>query len=61
MVELDQDEARAVAARFGVAIEQVRRDHLLSQVLAAISNAHADRVIFFGGTALPVRTCPRGG
>jgi hypothetical protein len=60
MVELDQDEARAVAARFGVAIEQVRRDHLLSQVLAAISNAHADRVIFFGGTALARTYLPEG-
>lgn len=46
-------EWEATALRFGVAIEQVRRDHLISHVLAAISRAvSADEVIFFGGTAL---------
>jgi hypothetical protein len=40
---LDPVEAAAVAAAFGVADEQVRRDHLLSHLLA---------VVFFGGTAL---------
>lgn len=33
------DEWAAVAERFGVAMEQVRRDHLISHVLAAISAA----------------------
>lgn len=40
------------AERFGVAEEQVRRDHLISHVLAAISASCPDDVIFFGGTAL---------
>jgi hypothetical protein len=35
-----------------VADEQVRRDHLISQVLAAISASRADDVVSFGGTAL---------
>ena len=47
------DEVEAVADRFGVAIEQARRDHLLSHVLAAISaGVSTDDVVFFGGTAL---------
>lgn len=51
------DELEAVAERFGVGIEQVRRDHLLSHVLAAISGGvPTDDVVFFGGTALS-RTC----
>lgn len=49
---LDDSEARAVADRFGVAIEQVRRDHLISHILAALGASHGDQVIFFGGTAL---------
>ena len=60
MLGLDDDEARAAAARFGVAIEQVRRDHLISHILAAISNACAEQVIFFGGTALARAHLPQG-
>jgi len=42
-----------VASRFGVAMEQVRRDHLISHVLAAISTGvSSDDLVFFGGTAL---------
>lgn len=48
---LDPDELRAVAARFGVGEDQVRRDHLVSHVLAALP-ALAPGVVFFGGTAL---------
>lgn len=40
---LDVDEARTVADRFGVAIEQVRRDHLISHILAAVSLVHRTR------------------
>ncbi len=40
------------AARFGVADDQVRRDHAISHILGAISNSMRDDVIFFGGTAL---------
>ena len=58
--ELDPTEAQAVAARFAVAIEQVRRDHLISHILAALSRAHRDQLIFFGGTALARTHLPDG-
>jgi len=42
-----------VASTFGVGMEQVRRDHLISHVLAAIvSDISTDDLVFFGGTAL---------
>jgi len=42
-----------VASRFGVGMEQVRRDHLISHVLAAIAtDISTDDLVFFGGTAL---------
>ena len=48
-----QTEWAAVADRFGVDMEQVRRDHLISHVLAAISaGVSSTDVVFFGGTAL---------
>ena len=47
------DEFEAVAQRFGADLAQVRRDHLLSHVLAAIAaRVPTDDVAFFGGTAL---------
>lgn len=49
---LDDSEARTVVDTFGVAIEQVRRDHLISHILAALSASHREYVTFFGGTAL---------
>ncbi|HYJ70760.1 MAG TPA: nucleotidyl transferase AbiEii/AbiGii toxin family protein [Nocardioidaceae bacterium] len=49
---LDPAEAAQVRERFGVDDLQVRRDHLLSHLLAALSRHAAERVIFFGGTAL---------
>lgn len=49
---LDPDEERSVASAFGVAASQVRRDHLISHVLAVLSERFADRLLFFGGTAL---------
>ena len=48
---LRRDEAATVAQQFGVALEQVHRDHLISAILAALQT-HADDLIFFGGTAL---------
>jgi predicted nucleotidyltransferase component of viral defense system len=57
---LDDSEARAVADRFGVAIEQVRRDHLISHILAALSASVCEQVIFFGGTALARTYLPTG-
>jgi predicted nucleotidyltransferase component of viral defense system len=57
---LHPDEETAVAERFGVARGQVRRDHLISHLLAAISTHAADEVIFFGGTALSRTIAPHG-
>jgi len=48
---LDPHELAEVAAAFGVADEQVRRDHLISHILAAIADL-APAITFFGGTAL---------
>ena len=46
-------EWETVAAKFGVDLAQVRRDHLISHVLAALSqHLHEDEVLFFGGTGL---------
>jgi predicted nucleotidyltransferase component of viral defense system len=53
-VVLQSAEARAVASAFGVAHEQVRRDHFLSHLIAALAAVPnvTDRLVFFGGTAL---------
>lgn len=48
---LNREEGAAIAQKFGVAQEQVRRDHLISLILAALQD-HTDALIFFGGTAL---------
>lgn len=57
---LEPAEEHAVAERFGVARAQVRRDHLISHLLAAISHHLADDVLFFGGTALSRTFAPDG-
>ena len=57
---LDPGQAAAVAEDFGVADEQVRRDHLLSHLLAALSRELSDAVVFFGGTALARTHLPDG-
>ncbi|MDL9980998.1 nucleotidyl transferase AbiEii/AbiGii toxin family protein [Microbacterium candidum] len=49
---LDPDEQIAVEQLFGVAAEQVIRDHVISHALAAIASVGTDDVVFFGGTAL---------
>ncbi|MFC3966071.1 nucleotidyl transferase AbiEii/AbiGii toxin family protein [Nocardia jiangsuensis] len=49
---MNPDERDEVAARFGVAQEQVERDHLISHLLAAASDRFGDRLHFIGGTAL---------
>lgn len=41
-----------VMNQFGVAEEQVRRDHAISHILAVLSRLHRGCLIFFGGTAL---------
>jgi predicted nucleotidyltransferase component of viral defense system len=38
--------------QFGVSEEQVRRDHAISVVLAALSDSLREDLLFFGGTAL---------
>ncbi|MGC7100373.1 nucleotidyl transferase AbiEii/AbiGii toxin family protein [Amycolatopsis lurida] len=57
---LDPEEERAVAEQFGVASAQVRRDHLISHLLAILSDEFADQVLFFGGTALSRSFAPDG-
>jgi hypothetical protein len=52
--------AAAVAAQFGVSDEQVRRDHLLSHLLAALSRQVPERVVFLGGSALARTHLPAG-
>jgi hypothetical protein len=48
---LERNDLTEMAAAFGVAEEQVRRDHLISHVLSALAELRVP-VVFFGGTAL---------
>lgn len=57
---LDAGERQRAASAFGVDDHQVRRDHLISHLLAAISSEAADDVVFFGGTALARTVLPDG-
>lgn len=57
---LHAGEAQEVAAAFGASDAQVRRDHLLSHLLAALSRHARDRLLFFGGTALARAYIPDG-
>lgn len=45
---LSAAERRRIEDQFGVETAQVVRDHLISHVLAALSETVADEVIFFG-------------
>jgi len=56
---LSREEAATLAQQFGVAVEQVHRDHLISSILAALQT-HAADLIFFGGTALARTYLPAG-
>lgn len=56
---LDSGELAATVAAFGATEEQVRRDHLISHLLAALSRS-AEEVLFFGGTALARTHLPQG-
>jgi predicted nucleotidyltransferase component of viral defense system len=49
---LTRDDLNREATRFGVGELQVRRDHAISHILAALSRHLADDIVFFGGTAL---------
>lgn len=57
---MNLDERDTLAAQFGVSPEQVERDHLISYLLAALSDRFADRLHFIGGTALARTHLPNG-
>jgi len=56
---LDPRQAASIAAQFGVALEQVRRDHLISLALATFEPL-GEQLVFFGGTALARSYLPNG-
>lgn len=50
---LPEDDLRRVAGQFGVSEPQVRRDHLITHLLAVLSASPlAEHLVFYGGTAL---------
>lgn len=51
-MSLSDSELYDTAEAFGVDLEQVRRDHVISHVLAAISQRARDTFLFIGGTML---------
>jgi predicted nucleotidyltransferase component of viral defense system len=57
---VDVDERDQVAQQFGVSPEQVERDHLISYLLAYLSEQLGDRIQFIGGTALARTHLPDG-
>ncbi len=57
---MNSDEKAAFAEQFGVAAEQVERDHLISHLLAFLSRSFGDRILFIGGTALARTHLPNG-
>ena len=57
---MNADERAAIAQQFGVAPEQVERDHLVSHLLAFLSQDLNDRIQFIGGTALARTHLPDG-
>ncbi len=57
---MEADERAQIAQQFGVAPEQVERDHLISHLLAFLSQNISDRIHFIGGTALARTHLPEG-
>jgi predicted nucleotidyltransferase component of viral defense system len=57
---MNADERADVAQQFGVAPEQVERDHLVSHLLAFLSQNLDNRIQFIGGTALARTHLPDG-
>lgn len=57
---MNADERAEIAQQFGVAPEQVERDHLISHLLAFLSQNLSDRIHFIGGTALARTHLPDG-
>jgi hypothetical protein len=45
---LDPDDLTAVTSTFNVSEEQMRRDHLIGHLLAAIQAVDAGDLVFFG-------------
>jgi predicted nucleotidyltransferase component of viral defense system len=59
-LSVNADERAEIARQFGVAPEQVERDHLISHLLAFLSQNVSDRIHFIGGTALARTHLPQG-
>jgi predicted nucleotidyltransferase component of viral defense system len=57
---MNADERAQIAQQFGVAPEQVERDHLISHLLAFLSQNLKDQIQFIGGTALARTHLPDG-
>jgi hypothetical protein len=57
---LDPAELAEVAGRFGVADDQVVRDHFISHILRGLADVKQDGLVFFGGTALARTYLPDG-
>jgi predicted nucleotidyltransferase component of viral defense system len=57
---VNSDERDGVAEQFGVSVEQVERDHLISHVLAFLGTTVGDQIQFIGGTALARTHLPEG-
>jgi hypothetical protein len=57
---LSNAELDAIASQFGVAEPQVQRDYAVAHLLTVLSEHAADKVIFFGGTALARAHLPNG-
>jgi predicted nucleotidyltransferase component of viral defense system len=57
---MDSDDRDRIAGRFGVGPQQVERDHLVSHLLAFLSQRFGARLHFIGGTALARTFLPEG-
>jgi predicted nucleotidyltransferase component of viral defense system len=57
---VNADQRAQIARQFGVAPEQVERDHLISHLLAFLSQNVSDRIHVIGGTALARTHLPEG-
>jgi predicted nucleotidyltransferase component of viral defense system len=57
---MDSDERDRIAEEFGVGTRQVERDHLVSHLLAFLSQGFGDRLHFIGGTSLARTFLPEG-
>jgi hypothetical protein len=58
---MEADEPVQIAQQFGVAPEQVERDHLISHLLAFLSQNISDGSTSSAAPPLPARTSPKAG